>query len=379
MAVEQTASELAPGPQLPQGPVFHEENSEQDEPDMSSHPSKFITTRVSGVRTESHEPKTAASDASATYVSLPGAPLIPSGVYFPPYPPAGVYTQQLPQAPATASGSSTPSGHISGPSHIPSGSFLNLRAPTGTAPSPGPAPSLAAIFTQGSALMTSPDSATPSTATSLPSAAPPITPDDSEESPGGGDSPYTPGSVPRLPPILQVEKAQVTTTATQAASASRRRNEAHFVCPVPGCGSTFTRRFNLRGGFRTRLRIRLRVRTIDETLTSLSPQGTFDHIQKNGRTCANGQVAVKGLRVSMTASTSNILVFKRPSADIMSSFFRRHQALHSQRTQANVCHGCRKTFSRLDALNVSFFHHASDAVQTLIDLCSAIVRLLPLF
>ena len=51
----------------------------------------------------------------------------------------------------------------------------------------------------------------------------------------------------RLPPILQVEKQQVTTTATQVASASRRRNEAHFVCPVPGCGSTFTRRFNLRG------------------------------------------------------------------------------------------------------------------------------------
>ena len=54
-------------------------------------------------------------------------------------------------------------------------------------------------------------------------------------------------SMPRLPPILQVEKQQVTTSATQAASASRRRNEAHFMCPVPGCGSTFTRRFNLRG------------------------------------------------------------------------------------------------------------------------------------
>ena len=58
---------------------------------------------------------------------------------------------------------------------------------------------------------------------------------------------YANGSTPRLPPILQVEKQQVTTSATQAASASRRRNEAHFVCPVPGCGSTFTRRFNLRG------------------------------------------------------------------------------------------------------------------------------------
>ena len=52
----------------------------------------------------------------------------------------------------------------------------------------------------------------------------------------------------RLPPILQVEKQHVTTTATQAASASRRRNDAIFKCPVPGCGSTFTRRFNLRGG-----------------------------------------------------------------------------------------------------------------------------------
>ncbi|KAG1715744.1 hypothetical protein ID866_1412 [Astraeus odoratus] len=32
---------------------------------------------------------------------------------------------------------------------------------------------------------------------------------------------------------------------------------------------------------------------------------------------------------------------------------RRHQALHANRSQANVCQGCRKTFSRLDALNVS--------------------------
>lgn len=64
-----------------------------------------------------------------------------------------------------------------------------------------------------------------------------------------GPSHSIPGSgiLPRLPPILQVEKQQVTTSATQAASASRRRNEANFICPVPGCGSTFTRRFNLRG------------------------------------------------------------------------------------------------------------------------------------
>ena len=62
-------------------------------------------------------------------------------------------------------------------------------------------------------------------------------------------SPATPGAVCRLPPIFQVERQQVTTSATQAASASRRRNEANFLCPVPGCGSTFTRRFNLRGAW----------------------------------------------------------------------------------------------------------------------------------
>lgn len=58
---------------------------------------------------------------------------------------------------------------------------------------------------------------------------------------------YASASIPRLPPIFQVERQQVTTTATQTASANRRRNDANFRCPVPGCGSTFTRRFNLKG------------------------------------------------------------------------------------------------------------------------------------
>ncbi|KAJ4483228.1 hypothetical protein J3R30DRAFT_1749129 [Lentinula aciculospora] len=69
---------------------------------------------------------------------------------------------------------------------------------------------------------------------------------------GAGANHYpSSAGVPRLPPILQVEKQQVTTSATQLASASRRRNEANFACPVPGCGSTFTRRFNLRGHLRS--------------------------------------------------------------------------------------------------------------------------------
>ncbi|KAI0695452.1 hypothetical protein BC835DRAFT_1273266 [Cytidiella melzeri] len=112
----------------------------------------------------------------------------------------------------------------------------------------------------------------------------------------------------RLPPILQVEKQQVTTSATQAASASRRRNEANFRCPVPGCGSTFTRRFNLRG--------HLRSHTEERPFICEWPG------------CGKG--------------------FARQHD------CKRHQALHATRSQTtNVCQGCGKTFSRLDALNVS--------------------------
>ncbi|KIM69026.1 hypothetical protein SCLCIDRAFT_1208437 [Scleroderma citrinum Foug A] len=41
----------------------------------------------------------------------------------------------------------------------------------------------------------------------------------------------------------------------------------------------------------------------------------------------------------------------RSHVPICTRTYRRHQALHANRSQANVCQGCRKTFSRLDALN----------------------------
>jgi len=44
-----------------------------------------------------------------------------------------------------------------------------------------------------------------------------------------------------------VARPNVTTTATADASMKRRINDAKFVCPVAGCGSTFTRHFNLKG------------------------------------------------------------------------------------------------------------------------------------
>jgi hypothetical protein len=42
-----------------------------------------------------------------------------------------------------------------------------------------------------------------------------------------------------------------------------------------------------------------------------------------------------------------------PSLAILTRMCRRHQALHSAKSTINACQGCGKTFSRLDALNVS--------------------------
>ncbi|KZV86216.1 hypothetical protein EXIGLDRAFT_622206 [Exidia glandulosa HHB12029] len=116
---------------------------------------------------------------------------------------------------------------------------------------------------------------------------------------------YAARGVTRLPPILQVEKQHVTTSATQAASASRRRNDACFKCPVPGCGSTFTRRFNLRG--------HLRSHTEERPFLCEWPG------------CGKG--------------------FARQHD------CKRHQALHTTKSGSHACAGCGKTFSRMDALN----------------------------
>jgi len=123
--------------------------------------------------------------------------------------------------------------------------------------------------------------------------------------PGSVSDSFAARGVTRLPPILQVEKQHVTTTATQAASASRRRNDAQFKCPVPGCGSTFTRRFNLRG--------HLRSHTEERPFVCEWPG------------CGKG--------------------FARQHD------CKRHQALHGAKSGSHACAGCNKSFSRMDALN----------------------------
>lgn len=57
--------------------------------------------------------------------------------------------------------------------------------------------------------------------------------------------------LPQQPATQVVAKPNVTTGRTANASQRRRTQPANFVCPVPGCGSTFTRSFNLKGHIRS--------------------------------------------------------------------------------------------------------------------------------
>lgn len=65
-----------------------------------------------------------------------------------------------------------------------------------------------------------------------------------------GSMPMDTTSVP-----THIAKVNVTTPSTADASQKRRKQPANFVCPVPGCGSTFTRHFNLKGSFHSVQRI----------------------------------------------------------------------------------------------------------------------------
>ena len=73
----------------------------------------------------------------------------------------------------------------------------------------------------------------------------------------------------------------------------------------------------------------------------------------------SGQDAIRVLRVNTIASKwfalgSNVAPRRSLTAALDATLSRRrHQALHTSRSQSNVCQGCGKTFSRLDALNVS--------------------------
>lgn len=101
-----------------------------------------------------------------------------------------------------------------------------------------------------------------------------------------------------------VSKPNVTTGRTANASRIRRKQEANFVCPVQGCGSTFTRSFNLKGHMR-----------------SHNEEKPF---QCKWPGCGKG--------------------FARQHD------CKRHEQLHSN-YRPFTCEGCQKNFARMDALN----------------------------
>ncbi|KAG6868321.1 hypothetical protein C0993_005047 [Termitomyces sp. T159_Od127] len=103
---------------------------------------------------------------------------------------------------------------------------------------------------------------------------------------------------------MTVSKPNVTTGRTANASQRRRKQEATFVCPVPGCGSTFTRSFNLKGHIR-----------------SHNEEKPF---QCHWPGCGKG--------------------FARQHD------CKRHEQLHTNYRPFN-CEGCGKQFARMDALN----------------------------
>ncbi|KAJ7592855.1 hypothetical protein C8J56DRAFT_822751 [Mycena floridula] len=103
---------------------------------------------------------------------------------------------------------------------------------------------------------------------------------------------------------LVVTKQNVTTGRTAKASHNRRKQEATFRCPVPGCGSTFTRSFNLKGHIRS-------------------------HNEEKPFTC-HWPGCGKGFARQHDC--------------------KRHEQLHTN-YRPFTCEGCNKPFARMDALN----------------------------
>ncbi|KAF8629315.1 hypothetical protein AX15_003510 [Amanita polypyramis BW_CC] len=117
--------------------------------------------------------------------------------------------------------------------------------------------------------------------------------------PGPGSHSASPGLGSR-----NVRKNNVTTERTKKASFKRRKADATFVCQVPGCGSTFTRSFNLKGHMRS-------------------------HNEEKPFVCR-------------WPGCSKAFARQHDC--------KRHEALHTN-YRPFTCEGCSKQFARMDALN----------------------------
>jgi krueppel-like factor 4 len=108
----------------------------------------------------------------------------------------------------------------------------------------------------------------------------------------------------------------------QATSHPVAMEPPNFLCPVPGCGSTFTRHFNLKG-----MSIHLRsgpLLLILRTLAHLRSHNDEKPFLCKWPGCGKG--------------------FSRQHDCV------RHEQLHSNH-RPFICEGCKKPFARLDALN----------------------------
>ena len=121
---------------------------------------------------------------------------------------------------------------------------------------------------------------------------------------------------------LNVTKQTVTSERTAGASHRRRKQDANFTCPVPGCGSTFTRSFNLKGNSRS-------YRRHHDTYVNSHQGHMRSHNEERPFQC------------------------KWPGCG--KGFARQHDCKRHEQLHSNyrpfTCDGCNKTFARMDALN----------------------------
>ena len=110
--------------------------------------------------------------------------------------------------------------------------------------------------------------------------------------------------------------------STAGTSDHRKMRNANFLCPVPGCGSSFTRSFDLKGAF-----------SIQHIGWQRVPITLAGHMRAHNEE--------RGFQCKWPGCGKHFA---------QEQDYKRHEQLHSS-YRPYSCEGCGKTFARLDALN----------------------------